>query len=191
MFAAPLHSVQLVRHTLLLAIHCCKEGVSARRLPRALSGRNKGLAAEAVRIGPQIENSAPENRKFELRTVRAWQFLLHFRVSDSAYPHYMSCPLPHCLVGQSGHRTALSLDFREISRVPPGARASPACHGLNPPKNRVENCTQPVTVQPCCTCDRSYCGACARGAAGRQPLKEALGMAVFNAVCVAAKDELT
>ena len=30
-----------------------------------------------------------------------WQFPLHFLVSESAYPHYVSCPLPHCLVGQS------------------------------------------------------------------------------------------
>ena len=34
------------------------------------------------------------------RCLRAWQFPLHFLVSESSYPHDVSCPLPHRLVGQ-------------------------------------------------------------------------------------------
>ena len=33
--------------------------------------------------------------------LRAWQFPLHFLVSDSAYPRCLLCPLPHRFVGQS------------------------------------------------------------------------------------------
>ena len=37
----------------------------------------------------------------KLGCLRAWQFPLHFLVSESAYPHYVSHPLQHRLVGQS------------------------------------------------------------------------------------------
>ena len=36
-----------------------------------------------------------------LGCLRAWQFPLHFLVSDPAYPRCLLCPLPHRLVGQS------------------------------------------------------------------------------------------
>jgi hypothetical protein len=39
---------------------------------------------------------------------------LHFLVSESAYPHFVSCPLPHRLVGQSYHRTASILDSERV-----------------------------------------------------------------------------
>ena len=42
--------------------------------------------------------------------LRAWQFPLNFLVSESAHPHDVSCPLPHGLVGQSEHWTALIHD---------------------------------------------------------------------------------
>ena len=42
--------------------------------------------------------------------LRAWQFPLHFLVSESAHPRHVLCPLPHCLVGQSWHWTALILN---------------------------------------------------------------------------------
>ena len=59
------------------------------------------------------------------------------RVSDSAYPHCVLCPLPHRLVGQSSHWIALILDserFLECLLV-----SGLQHHGLNPPPTKVDS----------------------------------------------------
>ena len=52
-----------------------------------------------------------------LGCLRAWQFPLHFLVSDLACPHSALCPLPHCIVGQSYHWKVLFFCPRDFSSV--------------------------------------------------------------------------
>ena len=62
---------------------------------------------------------------------RPWQLPLHFPASDSAHPpRVVSATAVRCKT--IGALDGSDLSFGEISQVPRGQRASPACHGLNP-----------------------------------------------------------
>ena len=60
---------------------------------------------------------------------------LHYLVSDSATPHYLSDPLPQSFVGSSYNRTALNLDSERSSRVPYNEQGTPAHLGLDQKKS--------------------------------------------------------
>ena len=76
--------------------------------PVHLTKHLRGICESEHKKKTEIKNPlfAPSLQSFlypssTLGCLRARHFPLHFRILDAAYPHCVSCPLPHRPVGQS------------------------------------------------------------------------------------------